>query len=234
MKRFYKTAEAGPDESGFAVMLDAKPMNTPARKRLVAPTRALAEAIAAEWAAQGEEVVLASMRLTRLLATALDQFMPDPTHAIGPIANYATSDLLCHRADAPADLRRRQDALWQPIVDWAILRYDAPLKVGAGVMPLRQSNQALTAIRLAVSEYDAYRLSGLLVATTCSGSVLLALALAEQRIDVDQAWAATDVDERHQREQWGDDPLAARRRADVEADLRAAARYLQLLDSAPT
>ncbi|MCK6451435.1 MAG: ATPase [Alphaproteobacteria bacterium] len=229
MKRFYKSAAAVPDEGGFAVALDGKPMNTPARKRLVAPTRTLADAVAAEWAAQDEEVKLATMRLTRLLATALDQILPDPTHAIGPIASYATSDLLCHRADAPADLRRRQDALWQPIVDWATLRYDAPLKVGSGVMPLNQSNQALTAIRLAVSEYDAYRLSGLLVATTASGSVLLALALAEGRIDVEQAWTAADVDESYQREQWGDDPLAARRRAEVEADLRAAARFLELL-----
>ncbi len=229
MKRFYKSAAAVPDEGGFAVALDDKPMNTPARKRLVAPTRTLADAVAAEWAAQGEEVKLATMRLTRLVATALDQILPDPTHAIGPIANYATTDLLCHRADAPADLRRRQDALWQPIVDWATLRYDAPLKVGSGVMPLRQSNQALTAIRLAVSEYDAYRLSGLLVATTASGSVLLALALAEGRIDIEQAWTAAVIDESYQREQWGDDPLAAKRRAEVEADLRAAARFLELL-----
>lgn len=229
MKRFYKTAGAAPEEGGFVVTLDGKPMNTPARKHLVAPTQALAEAVAAEWGAQGEDVVLASMRLTRMLATALDQILPDPTQAIGPIASYAGSDLLCHRAEAPADLRRRQDSLWQPILDWAALRYDAPLKVGAGVMPLRQSKEAMTAIRLALCEYDAYRLSGLLVATTSTGSVLLALALAENRIDADQAWAATDLDESYQREQWGDDPLAAGRRADVEADIRAAARYLELL-----
>jgi chaperone required for assembly of F1-ATPase len=229
VKRFYKNAAAAPAEGGFVVTLDGKPMNTPARKHLVAPTPALAEAVAAEWQAQGEEVVLASMRLTRLLATALDQILPDPTQAIGPIADYAGSDLLCHRAEAPVDLRRRQDAVWQPILDWAILRYDAPLKVGSGVMPLRQSKAAMTAIRLALCDYDAYRLSGLLVTTTTTGSVLLALALAESRIDADQAWAATDLDEGYQREQWGDDPLAARRRVEIEADIRAAALYLGLL-----
>lgn len=229
MKRWYKTAGMTPAEGGFAIALDGKPLNTPARTAVVAPTPSLADAIAAEWAAQGEEIKLFDMRLTKMAATALDQIRPDPTHAIAQIAEYATTDLLCHRADAPDDLRQRQEAVWQPVLDWAVLRYDAPLKVVTGVMPGRQTKAALTAIRLAVAEYDAMHLAGLLVATTGMSSVLLALALAERRIDIDQAWAAAELDEAYQREQWGLDPLAVKRRAELESDLRAAARFLDLL-----
>lgn len=229
MKRWFKAAEAVPADGGFGVALDGKPLNTPARTPIVAPTRALAEAVAAEWAAQGDTIQLATMRFTKLLATALDQIRPDPTHAIAQIAEYATTDLLCHRADGPEDLRQRQDKLWQPILDWATLRYDAALTVATGVMPGRPTKAALAAIRLAVAEHDALRLAGILVTTTTSGSVLLALALAERRIDIEALWQATDLDEAFQRERWGDDAMAAQRRAEVEADLRAAARYLDLL-----
>lgn len=229
MKRWYKAAAAVPAEGGFGIALDDKPLNTPARTPIVLPTRALAQAIAEEWAAQGDEIKLATMRLTKMAATALDQIRPDPTHAIAQIAEYATTDLLCHRADEPEDLRRLQETTWQPVLDWAVLRYDAPLKVVAGVMPGRQDKSALTAIRLAVAEYDAMHLAGLLVATTGMSSVLLALALAERRIGIDQAWAAAHLDEAYQRAKWGEDPMAAKRRAEIEADLRAASRFLDLL-----
>jgi chaperone required for assembly of F1-ATPase len=229
MKRWYKSAGVAPAEGGFGIALDGKPLNTPARTPIVVPTQALAEALAGEWKAQREAIKLPEMRLTKMAATALDQIRPDPTHAIAQIAEYATTDLLCHRADGPEDLRQRQEALWQPVLDWAVLRYDAPLQVVTGVMPGRQSKAALGAIRLAVAEFDAMHLAGLLVATTGMGSVLLALALAERRIDIDQAWAAADLDEAYQRQQWGEDPLAAKRRAEVEADLRSAARFLDLL-----
>jgi chaperone required for assembly of F1-ATPase len=229
VRRWYRSADAVPADGGFAIVLDGKPLHTPARAPVVLPTRALADAVAAEWGAQGDAIRLPEMRLTRMAATALDQIRPDPTHAIAQIAEYATTDLLCHRAEAPEDLRRRQEALWQPVLDWAVLRYDAPLRVVAGVMPGRQSAQALAAIRTAVAAYDAMHLAGLLVATTGMGSVLLALALAERHIDVERAWAAAELDEAYQREKWGEDPLAARRRAEIETDLRAAARFLDLL-----
>ncbi len=228
MKRWYREATLAAAEGGFGIVLDGKPLNTPARLPAIAPTRALAEAVAAEWAGQGEKIEPATMRLTKMLTTAIDQIRPDPAKVVGQVAEYATTDLLCHRAE-PGELRRRQDMLWQPILDWAVLRYDAPLKVVEGIMPGRPSSEALGAIRSAVAAHDPLRLAGILVATTTSGSILLALALAERRITADEIWAAADLDEAYQRERWGDDPIAAARRVEVEADLRAAARYLELL-----
>lgn len=231
MKRWFKAASVVESAGGFGIALDGKPLNTPARFPAVAPTRALAAALAEEWAGQGEAIQPATMRLTRLLATAIDQIRPDPSKVVGQVAEYATTDLLCHRAETGSDLRRRQDALWQPILDWAVLRYDAPLKVVEGIMPSRPPKEALAAIRAAVAAHDPLSLAGILVATTASGSVLLALALAERRIAIDRLWEAADLDEAYQRALWGDDPIAAQRRAEVEADLRAAARYLDLLRS---
>ncbi len=229
MKRWYQQADAIPVAGGFGVALDGKTLNTPMRTPLVAPTEALARAIAGEWDAQGETIAPADMRLTRLIATALDRIKPDPSPAIAEIAGYAAADLLCHRAEGPDDLRRRQDAAWQPILDWAAQRYGAKLVPVAGVMPVAQPRAALAALTNAVAGFDAMRLSGLHAVTVSSGSLVLGLALVEAHIDIELAWAAVDLDEAWQREKWGDDPIAAKRRWGVEADLRAAARFLDLL-----
>ena len=232
MKRWYKRAAAVPAGGGFVIMLDGKPLNTPMRTPVVVPTEVLARAIAGEWDAQGATIAPAEMRLTRLAATALDRIKPDPGPAIAEIAGYAATDLLCHRAEGPDDLRRRQDQTWQPILDWAAQRYGAKLAPVAGVMPVAQPHAALDALKKAVAGCDAMRLAGLHAVTVSSGSLLLGLALAEAHIGIERAWAAADLDEAWQRATWGDDKLAARRRAGVEADLRAAARFLDLLRGA--
>lgn len=229
MKRWYKRAAAVPAAGGFGVALDGKTLNTPMRTLVVAPTEALARAVAGEWDAQGETIAVEAMRLTRLVATALDRIKPDPGPAVAEIAGYAATDLLCHRAEGPAELVRRQNETWQPILDWAARRYGAKLSAVQGVMPAAQPKRALAALREAVAALDHFRLSGLHAVTVSSGSLLLGLALMEARIDVERAWAAADLDEAWQREKWGDDTLAAKRRAGVEADLRAAARLLDLL-----
>ena len=77
MKRFYKetSVEAAPEGGGHRVLLDGRPMRTPAKAILVLPTPALAEAIAAEWGAVPEaaEINVAHLPLTRLAATGLDR-----------------------------------------------------------------------------------------------------------------------------------------------------------------
>ena len=45
MKRFYKDTAVDAGDGGFRVLLDGKPMRTPAKAVLVVPTEALAEAI---------------------------------------------------------------------------------------------------------------------------------------------------------------------------------------------
>src|SRR3546814_17245932 len=114
MRRFYKTVSVAPSASGFEIMLDAKPLRTPAKAALVLPTRRLAEAIAAEWEGQGETLKPAEMHRTQLAATAIDRVAPNHDAVAGEVAAYGGTDLLCYRAATQPALAERQHAAWQP------------------------------------------------------------------------------------------------------------------------
>lgn len=228
-KRAYRGVAVVPLEGGFGIALDGKPVATPAKARLVLPSRALAEAVAAEWEAQGPEIDPLAMPLTRLAGSAIDLVGPSRAEVIARTAGYAATDLLCHRADRPAALVARQQAAWQPVLDWAILRYQAKLEVTTGVIAVDQSPAALEALRRAVAAYDDMRLTAVAAATAACGSLLLGLALAEGRIDAEAASALSQLDEAYQSELWGEDEDAARRRQALRADIAAAARFLILL-----
>jgi chaperone required for assembly of F1-ATPase len=227
MKRFYKEAAATPARGGFTVLLDGKPIRTPAKAPLTVKSKALAEAIAAEWQAQGDTVKPATLHLTRLAGTAIDLVEPRREQVISEIAAYAGTDLVCYRAAQPPELVARQRLAWQDQLDWAAARY-AALAVTEGVAPLTQSPEALAAYRRAIAAYDAMTLAALYVATSALGSLVLALALFEGRITADEAFAASQVDETFQVEQWGEDTEAARRRAAIKEDIALAARFVAL------
>lgn len=230
IRRIYKSAGiAAADEDGVAVLLDGKPLRTPAKVPLSVPTRALAEAIAAEWDRQGDHVEPATMPLMQLASTAVDRVGPLRAAVIDELMNYAATDLLCYRAEEPDELVARQNAAWQPLLDWAMVRLDAPLAVASGVMPVAQPPTALAALRRAVEAYDCWRLTALQMAAAATGSVVLALALLERRLDADQAFAVSQLDELYQAELWGEDWEAAERRDRLRADVAAAAAFAALV-----
>jgi chaperone required for assembly of F1-ATPase len=231
MKRFYKDASAQAVEGGFGVALDGRTLRTPAKLPLVLPRLALAEAIAAEWQAQEDEVRPHTMPLMRLATTAVDLVAKRHADVVAEITNFAETDLVCYRADHPPELAARQHAIWQPLVDWATLRYDAPLVVTAGIVPVAQKPATLHALTAAVAAYEPMALTALHAATTASGSLVIALALLEGRLDAEGAFAASQLDETFQIEQWGEDYEAAARRAALKADIAAAARFVALLRS---
>jgi len=231
MKRFYQTASARAEAGGFGVALDGKPMRSPAAKPFLLPTEPLAEAIAAEWQAQGEKIEPASMPLMQLAATAIDKVAVAPQAIAASVAGFAATDLVCYRAEAPRGLVERQEKLWQPLVDWARLHYDAPLLVVTGVMPRAQPPEALRAIEAAVAGLDPFRLTALASATGAAGSVVLGLALLEGRLSGAEAFELSLLDESYQIERWGLDPEAARRQADLRTEIEAAERFLALLSA---
>jgi chaperone required for assembly of F1-ATPase len=231
MKRVYKKATATAVDGGWGVALDGKPMRTPGWNPLALPTEALAVAIAAEWDAQQDEVRPAAMPLTRLAATAIDRTAPQRNGVIDEVAGYAGTDLVCYRADHPPALAARQHAAWQPLLDWAILRYDAALAVTAGVIPTRQAPAALKAFAAAVAAQDDFRLTALHALTAACGSLVIALAVLENRLDANEAFGASQLDESFQIEAWGEDAEAAARRQGLAADIAAAARFIQLLQA---
>jgi chaperone required for assembly of F1-ATPase len=229
MKRVYREVRLAPAGAGWSIVLDARTLQTPARAPLRLPRRGLAEAIAAEWDAQTEQIVPATMPLMRLAATAIDRIAPQPEHAIKEIVGYAATDLVCYRAERPADLVARQNARWQPLVDWVTLRFDAPLQVTTGVVPKAQPAAAITAIRAAVESLDPFWLTALRSVTASCGSVVIGLALLERRLDAEEAWQVSQLDESFQIESWGEDAEAAARRAAMKRDLESICRFLDLL-----
>jgi chaperone required for assembly of F1-ATPase len=228
-RRFYREAAAMRDGDVWRIALDGKVVKTPARNPLSLPTRALAEAIADEWAAQDTKVKPDTMPLMQLASTALDRVAPDRDRIIAETAGYAATDLVCYRAEGPAELVARQAALWDPLIDWLRERFDVSLQVAVGVMAIPQSDLALAALTRVVAAQDDLRLTALGVMTGSAGSLVIALAVLEGRISPESAADAAQLDELYQAERWGIDPEAEKRRAAQRADLIAARRFLDLL-----
>ena len=230
-KRFYERATASETsgEGGFAVLLDGKPVRTPARRPLAAPTQALAQAIADEWNAQEDVIDPARMPLTRLANAVIDAVADRPEPVADEIARYLDSDLLFYRADAPEGLIAREAQMWDPVLSWARDELGALFMQVQGVVHATQPREAVAAARAAIPA-DIWRLGAVSSITTLTGSALLALALAHRAIDAERAWAAAHVDEDWQMAQWGEDTLALERRAYRHAEMQAAATVLALTD----
>ena len=229
MRRFYQKAEPAKRAGGYAITLDGKPIKTPGKRDLILPSGALAAAIAEEWNTQETEVRPATMPLTRLATTAVDRVATQRDAIIRQTANYAATDLVCYRAAHPPTLAVRQQVVWQPLIDWAALRYDAPLVVTSGVIPKSQSAECLRAFAAAVAGLDDFSLTALHAATAACGSLVIGLALIEGHLDAQEAFAASQFDESFQIEAWGEDAEQAERRRSLAADIQAAARFISLL-----
>jgi chaperone required for assembly of F1-ATPase len=229
VKRFYRNAEPVRRAGGHGITLDGKPIKTPGKRDLVVPNEALAAAIAEEWNAQEGEVRAVTMPLTRLATTTVDRVATQRDMIVRQTANYAATDLVCYRGVHPPALAARQQAVWQPLIDWAVLRYDAPLSVTTGVIPTKQSATSLRAFAAAVDEQDDFALTALHVATAACGSLVIGLALIEGHLDAEAAFAVSQLDESFQIETWGEDAEQAERRRTLAADIQAAARFMSLL-----
>jgi chaperone required for assembly of F1-ATPase len=228
-KRFYKAVTVTEGAEGFGVALDGRSVRTPGKRALAVPSRALAEAMVAEWAAQGETIEPTTMPLTQLANTALDRVAEARGPMTDELTRYAGSDLLCYRATEPSSLVERQGAAWDPVLAWLAERHGATLTVTAGLMPVAQPPEALAAVRAVLEALDAWRFTVVQGATAISGSMALALALVDGRLTAAEAMTLATLDEAHQMEVWGKDREALERQALIAADLEAAARFIALL-----
>jgi chaperone required for assembly of F1-ATPase len=232
MKRFWEHATAVATSGGYEIALDGRPMRLPSGVTLIVGRPHLAMAIAEEWqtagGAKGGEMSFRDTPLTRLAGTAQERIAPAPTPTADAIARYGETDLLCYRADAPPELVRRQMEGWQPWLDWAAQRYDAPLRVTTGIQALKQHHDSISALRAAVIGLDSDILAALGIAVPALGSLILGLALEQGALDADAAFRLSALDELFQVDQWGEDTEAATRRQNVLADVALAARYIQL------
>ncbi len=231
MKRFYKSAAPARVDAGHQIHLDGRPVNTPAKARLVVPNAALAAALAEEWNAQAETVDPDAMPLTQLANTTIDRVAHQRDAVRSGLLAYAETDLLCYRAEQPAALVERQNAVWQPLLDWAALEFDAPLAVTQGVLPARQPQASLDALAGTIAGCDDFHLAALSHAAALQGSIVLALALWKARITAAEAFNAAHLDDLYQQEVWGADTEATARLDRLRADLAATDRFLRLIDA---
>jgi chaperone required for assembly of F1-ATPase len=218
-QRFYKEAAVAARDGHFAILLDGRPVRTPAKKPLQVPSEILGLALAGEWRAQVTVIDPATMPLTRLVNSALDGVTGREAEVVAEIVKYAGSDLLFYRAEAPKALVERQAGAWDPVITWAERWAGGHFILAHGIMPVTQPQATLENIATKIARLPALPLSALNVMTTLTGSALLALAHAYGRLTVNQAWDAAHIDEDHQSAQWG---------TDIEAELRRANRWREM------
>jgi chaperone required for assembly of F1-ATPase len=227
-KRFYKQVEVT-GNGLFGIALDGRPLKTPLKRNLSLPTEALAEAIAAEWAAQGDRIHRDQMPITKLANTAIDRVTGDEERIVGELVDYANSDLVCYRAAEPESLVTRQGEYWDPILGWAEETLKTRFAVIQGVVHKHQSGQALDAVACYLEQFNPMQLSALYNLATLTGSALMALAIESGSLEAERAWLAANVDEDWQGERWGKDEEAAEQRARRKLEFDAAVKFLSLL-----
>ncbi|GHG96742.1 ATP12 family chaperone protein [Pseudodonghicola xiamenensis] len=207
-KRFWDETSVAECDGGFQVLLDGRVLKTPAKSALILPTRAMAEAVAAEWAAQDGEIDPGSMPFTRSANAAIDKVRPQRAEVADMLADYGDSDLLCYRADAPQELADRQAAQWEPALDWAAETLGARLEAREGVMHRPQDPEGQARLRAHVHQLDPFQLAGFHDLVSLTGSLILGFAAARDWRDADTIWTLSRLDELWQEEQWGEDDEA--------------------------
>ena len=228
-KRFYKEVSLDrQSDDCWSVLLDGRQAKTTARHVLATPSQTLADAVRAEWEAQGDEIDPATMPLTQRLMLVIDRGTEDREKWLEQVLAFLQSDLLCYRADMPEDLVQRQEDAWDPYLAWLAEAHGIDLSVTSGVMAVSQSDKSLAVANILLEKTTADELCCLVAATEITGSAGLALALWQGFRPVDDIFLASRVDETFQAEKWGIDSEAAEREAQLKAELEAVARYLDL------
>lgn len=228
-KRFWTDATAVPEAAGWGVRLDQRPLRTPLKAPLVVPTRAFAEAVAAEWAEAPPVIDPRAMRATRLANAAIDKVAAQHAEVVDHVAAYGATDLLCYRAEGPETLVERQRAAWDPVLAWAHEALGAEMRVATGIMPVEQDPNALARLREPVEAADPFRLAAIHDLVALTGSLVLGLSVTHGWLAPEEAWSLSRLDEDFQAEEWGADEEAAEMAALRRGAFLDAARFFILL-----
>jgi chaperone required for assembly of F1-ATPase len=230
VKRFWKDVSVEKEGDGWAIKLDGRPVKTPARAPLLAPTSALAEAIEDEWRSVEETIDPRAMPLTGFVNAAIDRVSPERQAFAGGLARFAEADLACYRSEWPPELVDRQRRCWDPLLAWARRHYDVDFLTTSGLLHVPQPPATIDRLSHAVAALDPFRLAGLSTLVTIGGSLIAGLAVLERAMTPEATWEAVSVDDRWQLEQWGADAEAETSLENRRRDFLAAARFLDLLD----
>jgi chaperone required for assembly of F1-ATPase len=233
MKRFYRDATLGEAADGFRVLLDSRPIKTQGGRAQIVPGRALAEAMVAEWAGQGDDIDPAAFPFRDLADYAIDVIAHDPAKTRATLAGFAQTDTLCYRAFPDEPFAPRQQAEWDPIVAAAEARFGVRFVRVAGVMHRPQPAETLAILRAQLDRLDAFALAALHTLTSLAASLIIGLAAAEPDAALDALWDAANLEELWQAELWGKEQEAEARRARRRDAFLAAARFAALARDVP-
>ena len=229
MKRFYKQVSVAPEGSGWRVLLDGKPIRTPAKAAQIVPNEALAQVMALEWSAQGEEIDPAAFIFRDMADYAIDVVARDPAAAAADLLRYAETDTLCYRAEAGEALHDRQSEVWEPLLRAAEARWDVHFERVDGILHRPQPEATLTRMAAVLVPLDAFTLGALTTLTTLTASLVIGLAALEPGANGETLWAAANLEEDWQAELWGKDAEALALRARRLAEFSAAMRFAGLV-----
>ncbi len=229
MKRFYKQVSVAPDGSGWRVLLHGKPIRTPAKAAQIVPSEALAQVMALEWSAQGEEIDPAAFIFRDMADYAIDVVARDPAAAAADLLRYAETDTLCYRAEAGEALHDRQSEVWEPLLRAAEARWDVHFERVDGILHRPQPEATLTRMAAVLVPLDAFTLGALTTLTTLTASLVIGLAALEPGANGETLWAAANLEEDWQAELWGKDAEALALRARRLAEFSAAMRFAGLV-----
>lgn len=228
-KRFWTDVDIVPVDGGYGVALDGRAVKTPAKSRLVMPSESLAGKVAEEWRAIAGEIDPAVLHYTRLCNASIDKVVPQYDDIVVMLAAYGETDLLCHRAESPDGLIKRQSEVWDPILRWARQSHRLLFTIVVGILPGDQPGESVEKLAEWLRKANNFELMALHDLTTISGSIVLARAVSDGFLDPQSAWAASRLDEVWQAEHWGQDSQAVQAARLKEAEFMRAADMLSML-----
>lgn len=231
MKRFYKVAAVAREGDGWRVTLDGRPVRSVGGRPQIVPSEALAAALAAEWADQGEEIDPAAFVLRDMADHALDVVGPDRATAIATLLRYAETDTLCYRAEDGEALHEHQGEVWEPLLTAAEARWDVHFERISGVIHRPQPAATLKRLEAVLQAEDDFTLAALTTLTTLAASLVIGLAALAEDADPATLWDAANLEEDWQAELWGKDYEAEARRERRLGVFSAAVRFVRLARS---
>ncbi|MBX7458045.1 molecular chaperone [Qipengyuania sp. 1NDH17] len=225
MKRFYKDVSVAKTELGWTIALDGRPLKTQGGQPQVLPSERLAEMLAEEWRAQGEEIDPAAFRFRDMADYALDVVAKDTSALVEKLLGYAETDTLCFRADPEDALYRRQQEVWEPIVLGMEAREDVKLHRISGILHRPQTEETRARLANRLDTLDPFTLAALEQTTSLAASLCIGLEALEPHADGEALWDAANLEEDWQAELWGRDEEAEERRAKRKGDFLAAIEF---------
>jgi chaperone required for assembly of F1-ATPase len=234
MKRFYKLVSTQETNNGYLIMLDGRAVKTAMKEELLASTEALANALVLEWSGQEEEIVPDSMPLTQILSTKIDRVAKERSAMEEILFKYVDTDLLCYRTDHPPELQTAQEEAWDGYLEWFENEHGANLETTHAITALTQSAAAHDAIQSNIKSLSDDHFTVLQLVSSSCGSLVLGLAALVGKANADELYAAIRVEEKfkaeiYNEEFYGGDPAQEQKDKAIQADLKSALEYLELL-----